>query len=428
MLDPMERASRDEVMELQRESLAWTLHHAYDNVAAIRGKFDTAGVHPSDFQQLEDLALFPFTTKADLRDTYPFGMFAVPMEQVVRIHASSGTTGKPIVVGYTRDDLDMWAGIVARSIRAAGGRPGMRLHNAYGYGLFTGGLGIHAGAERLGCTVIPVSGGMTERQVQLITDFRPQIITVTPSYMLALLDEFRRQGLDPRASSLEIGIFGAEPWTNAMRAEIEDAFGIDAVDIYGLSEVIGPGVSQECLETKDGLHVWEDQFLPEIIDPATGAVLPDGEAGELVFTSLTKQATPIIRYRTRDLSRLLPGTARPGMRRMEKVVGRSDDMIILRGVNVFPTQIEEALLAAAWCAGHFQIELTREGRMDVMTVHAEARAEAWDGAGLPHEAAAVAHHIKGMVGVSARVVAAPPGTLERSVGKARRVVDRRGMP
>ena len=325
---------------------------------------------------------FPFTVKTDLRDNYPFNMFAVPREKLVRVHASSGTTGKPIVVGYTQGDIDIWADVMARSIRAAGGRTGMIMHNAYGYGLFTGGLGAHYGAEKLGCTVVPVSGGMTERQVQLINDFKPDIITVTPSYMLAILDEFKRQGLDPRKSSLKFGIFGAEPWTNAMRAEIEQAFDMDATDIYGLSEVIGPGVAQECVETKDGLHIWEDHFYPEVIDPETGAVLPDGEKGELVFTSLTKQGFPIIRYRTRDLTRLLPGTARPGMRRMEKVTGRSDDMIILRGVNVFPTQIEEALLATDWCGGHFIIELTREGRMDEMTVLAEARPESWDGSGL----------------------------------------------
>jgi phenylacetate-CoA ligase len=387
--------------------------------------FAAAGVHPDDFHEMADLAKFPFTTKAHLRDTYPFGLFAVPREQVARIHASSGTTGKPVVVGYTAEDLDMWAGVVARSLYAAGARPGMMMHNAYGYGLFTGGLGIHAGAERLGLTVVPMSGGMTERQVQLIADFRPDIITVTPSYMLALLDEFARQGLDPRKSSIRIGIFGAEPWTNAMRQEIERAFGMDAVDIYGLSEVIGPGVAQECVETKDGLHIWEDHFYPEIIDPLTGAVLPDGEVGELVFTSLTKQAMPIIRYRTRDLTRLLPGTARPSFRRMEKVTGRSDDMIILRGVNVFPTQIEEVLLATEWCAGHFQIELLREGRMDTMIVHAEARVASWDGAGLLEAAERAVEQIKGTVGITTRVLALPPGTLERSVGKVRRVVDRR---
>jgi phenylacetate-CoA ligase len=422
---PIETASRDELVALQTARLAATLRRVYAAVPHYRARFDAAGVHPADFRTLADLQRFPFTTKADLRDHYPFGLFAVPRAEVARLHASSGTTGKPVVVGYTRDDLDMWATVVARSLRAAGARPGMVLHNAYGYGLFTGGLGLHAGAERLGCTVVPVSGGMTERQVRLITDFRPEIITVTPSYMLALLDEFRRQGLDPRASSLRIGVFGAEPWTNAMRDEIEREFAIDAVDIYGLSEVIGPGVAQECVETKDGLHVWEDHFLPEIVDPETGAVLPDGAMGELVFTSLTKQASPVIRYRTRDLSRLLPGTARPAFRRMEKVTGRTDDMIILRGVNLFPTQIEELLLATDWCAGHFQIVLERDGRLDAMTVHVEARPGAWDPAGLQSHAQLVSLRIKALIGVAARVVAEPPGTLERSVGKVQRVIDRR---
>ena len=360
-MDEAERASRDQIAALQTKRLAWTLAHAYDNVAHYKKAFDTAGVHPSDFRQPSDLGKFPFTVKTDLRDNYPFKMFAVARERLVRVHASSGTTGKPIVVGYTRADIDVWSEVMARSIRAAGGRTGMIIHNAYGYGLFTGGLGVHYGAERLGCTVVPVSGGMTERQVQLINDFKPDIITVTPSYMLAISDEFKRQGLDPGNSSLKIGIFGAEPWTNAMRGEIEATFDMDATDIYGLSEVIGPGVAQECIETKDGLHIWEDHFYPEVIDPESGAVLPDGEMGELVFTSLTKEAFPIVRYRTRDLTRLLPGTARPGMRRMEKVTGRSDDMIILRGVNVFPTQIEEVLLGSDWCGGHFIIELTREG-------------------------------------------------------------------
>ncbi|MFE0758133.1 phenylacetate--CoA ligase PaaK [Inquilinus sp. NPDC058860] len=424
-LDAAERASRDEIMALQRDRLAWSLRHAYDNVPHYRRAFDAAGVHPSDFRDLPDLAKFPFTTKQDLRDNYPFGLFAVPRERIARIHGSSGTTGKPIVVGYTRADLDMWAAVMARSIRAAGGRPGMMVHVAYGYGLFTGGLGAHSGVERLGCTVVPMSGGMTERQVQLITDFRPDIIMVTPSYALAILDGFRARGLDPRDSSLRFGIFGAEPWTNAMRQEIEQAFALDATDIYGLSEVIGPGVAQECVETKDGLHVWEDHFLPEVIDPETGAVLPDGELGELVFTSLTKEAFPIIRYRTRDLTRLLPGSARPGMRRMEKVTGRSDDMIILRGVNVFPTQIEEALLACDWCGGHFVIELSRPGRLDEMTVLAEARPEHWDGAGLAVAAERLTLRIKDTIGVSARVVIQPPGTIERSAGKAKRVIDKR---
>ena len=424
-MEPAKRLSRDALLALQRDRLAWTLRHVYDNIDHMGRRFDEAGVHPSDFREPADLARFPFTTKQDFRDTYPTGMFAVPQTQVVRLHASSGTTGKPVVVGYTKDDIDNWAELMARSIRAAGGRPGMRLHNAYGYGLFTGGLGAHYGAERLGCTVIPVSGGMTERQVQLITDLRPEIIMVTPSYMLAILDEFVRQGRDPRASSLKVGIFGAEPWTEAMRGEIEARFDMDAVDIYGLSEVMGPGVAQECVETKDGLHVWEDHFYPEVVDPETGAVLPDGARGELVFTSLTKQAVPVVRYRTRDLTRLLPGTAWPAMRRMEKVTGRADDMIILRGVNVFPTQIEEVLLGCAWCGGHFQIELSRVGRMDAMTVHAEARAGHWDGAGLLAEAARVSARIKDTVGVTAGVLVLAPGTLERSLGKARRVVDRR---
>jgi phenylacetate-CoA ligase len=424
-LDAAERASRDGIMALQRERLAWSLRHAYDNVPHYREAFDAAGVHPADFRDLPDLAKFPFTTKQDLRDNYPFGLFAVPRERLARIHGSSGTTGKPIVVGYTQADLDMWATVMARSIRAAGGRPGMMVHVAYGYGLFTGGLGAHCGAERLGCTVVPMSGGMTERQVQLITDFKPDVIMVTPSYMLALLDGFRARGLDPRDTSLRFGIFGAEPWTNAMRQEIEQAFALDATDIYGLSEVIGPGVAQECVETKDGLHVWEDHFLPEVIDPETGAVLPDGEIGELVFTSLTKEAFPVIRYRTRDLTRLLPGSARPGMRRMEKVTGRSDDMIILRGVNVFPTQIEEALLACDWCGGHFVIELSRPGRLDEMTVLAEARPEHWDGSGLVVAAERLTVRIKDTVGISARVVIQPPGTIERSAGKAKRVIDKR---
>ena len=424
-MDDAERASRDEITALQTKRLAATLVRVYDNVAHYRKAFDQAGVHPNDFRQLSDLKNFPFTVKTDLRDNYPFNMFAVPRQELVRIHASSGTTGKPIVVGYTKADIETWSDLMARSIRAAGGRSGMIIHNAYGYGLFTGGLGVHYGAEKLGCTVVPISGGMTERQVQLINDFRPDIITVTPSYMLAISDEFKRQGLDPRKSSLKIGIFGAEPWTNAMRAEIEQSFDMDATDIYGLSEVMGPGVAQECIETKDGLHIWEDHFYPEVIDPETGAVLPDGEKGELVFTSLSKEAFPVIRYRTRDLTRLLPGTARPGMRRMEKVTGRSDDMIILRGVNVFPTQIEEVLLATDWCGGHFIIELTREGRMDVMTVLAEARPESWDGSGLVERTQLVTHHIKNTTGIHANIRAVAPDTLERSLGKAKRVFDKR---
>src|SRR4051812_7460533 len=425
VLDGAERASRDEIIALQPRRMAWTLAHAYENVAHYRTAFDAKGVHPSDFRQLSDLAKFPFTVKTDLRDNYPFNMFAVPRENLARVHASSGTTGKPIVVGYTQGDIDTWSDVMARSIRAAGGRSGMIMHNAYGYGLFTGGLGAHYGAERLGCTVAPVSGGMTERQVELINDFRPDIITVTPSYMLAILDEFKKQRLEPRKSSLKIGIFGAEPWTNAMRVEIEQAFDMDATDIYGLSEVIGPGVAQECVETKDGLHIWEDHFYPEVIDPETGNVLPDGEKGELVFTSLTKQGFPVVRYRTRDLTRLLPGTARPGMRRMEKVTGRSDDMIILRGVNVFPTQIEEALLATDWCGGHFAIELTREGRLDEMVVLAEARPESWDGSGLVVQAEKVSRFIKNTIGISTQIKVVGPDTLERSLGKAKRVFDKR---
>src|SRR6202049_1994848 len=424
-MDQTERASRDEISALQTRRMAWTLAHAYDNVAHYRNAFDKAGVTPQDFRQLSDLSRFPFTAKADLRQNYPFGLFAVPREKLVRLHASSGTTGKPIVVGYTKADIEMWSDVMARSIRAAGGRTGMILHNAYGYGLFTGGLGAHYGAERLGCTGVPVFGGLTERQVQLINDFKPDIITVTPSYMLAISDEFKKQGLDPRKSSLKIGIFGAEPWTNAMRTEIEQTFGMDATDIYGLSEVIGPGVAQECIETKDGLHIWEDHFYPEVIDPDTGAVLPDGEKGELVFTSLTKEAFPIIRYRTRDLTRLLPGTARPGMRRMEKVTGRSDDMIILRGVNVFPTQIEEVLLATDWCGGHFIIELTRQGRMDELPILAESRPECWDSSGLTEHTERITAYIKNTIGISARVRAVAPDTLERSLGKAKRVIDKR---
>ena len=420
-LDPIETASRDEIAALQRARMADTLRHAYANVPHYRRAFDAAGVHPDDFHDLADLARFPFTTKADLRDNYPFGMFAVPRERIARIHASSGTTGKPTVVGYTKQDLDVWADVMARSIRAGGGRPGMRVHVAYGYGLFTGGLGAHYGAERLGCTVIPMSGGQTERQVQLIQDFAPDLIMVTPSYMLALLDGFRAAGVDPRGTSLKAGIFGAEPWTNAMRAEIERDFDMHAVDIYGLSEVMGPGVASECVETKDGLHVWEDHFYPEIIDPETGVVLPDGEPGELVFTSLTKQATPVIRYRTRDLTRLLPGTAR-SMRRMEKVTGRSDDMLIVRGVNVFPTQIEELVLARDELSGHYQIELTRTGRLDEMLIRVEARP---DGFGAPDTALALALMVKERIGITAQVEVLPPGGIERSLGKARRVIDRR---
>jgi phenylacetate-CoA ligase len=423
-LDRIETASRDEIAALQLGRMQWSVRHAYASSPFYRRRFDEHGVHPDDLRTLGDLAKFPFTVKQDLRDTYPFGMFAVPREQLVRIHGSSGTTGKPTVVGYTRKDIETWADLVARSIRASGGRPGDIVHVAYGYGLFTGGLGAHYGAERLGCTVIPVSGGMTERQVMLIQDFKPRIIMVTPSYMLSILDEFRRQGLDPRESSLEVGIFGAEPWTNAMRQEIERDFAMDAVDIYGLSEIMGPGVANECVETKDGLHIWEDHFYPEIIDPVTGEVLPDGEQGELVFTTLTKEGLPMIRYRTRDLTRLLPGTAR-SMRRMEKVTGRSDDMIILRGVNVFPTQIEEQILKCAGLAPHFQIELVRAGRMDGMVVHVEAAAQAADAAARTAVAKELAHHIKSVIGISARIEVHDPAGIQRSEGKAKRVVDNR---
>ncbi|WP_299139276.1 phenylacetate--CoA ligase PaaK [uncultured Tateyamaria sp.] len=415
-LDPIEIASRDEITALQTERLRWSLTHAYANVPHYTQAFDAAGVHPDDLTDLSDLAKFPFTVKSDLRANYPFGMFAVPRDQVKRIHASSGTTGQPTVVGYTQSDLDNWGQVVARSLRAAGMQPGDLLHNAYGYGLFTGGLGIHLGADALGLSTIPISGGMTPRQVRLIEDFKPKGITVTPSYALSVLDEFHAQDLDPRASSLEVGIFGAEPWTNAMRTEIEQAFDMHAVDIYGLSEVIGPGVSMECVETKDGLHIWEDHFFPEIIDPTTGQPVADGEMGELVFTSLTKEAFPIIRYRTRDLTRLLPGTAR-SMRRMEKVTGRSDDMIILRGVNVFPTQIEECLMATPGLAPHFQIELTKPDRMDVM----EIRCEGPD----PAAGTALAARIKDSIGISVQVTVGAPGSVARSQGKAVRIVDNR---
>ncbi|MET9438577.1 phenylacetate--CoA ligase PaaK [Streptomyces sp. NPDC006551] len=425
LLDRGERLGREELEALQLERLRATLRHAYENVDFYRRSFDKAGLRPEDCRSLADLARFPFTAKTDLRDQYPFGMFAVDRSRVRRLHASSGTTGRPTVVGYTEGDLDTWADVVARSIRAAGGRPGHRVHVAYGYGLFTGGLGAHYGAERLGCTVIPASGGMTARQVQLIRDFEPEIIMVTPSYMLTLLDEFERQGVDPRTTSLKVGIFGAEPWTEAMRREIEERFAIDAVDIYGLSEVMGPGVAQECVETKDGLHIWEDHFYPEIVDPFTGEVLPDGEEGELVFTSLTKEAMPVIRYRTRDLTRLLPGTARV-FRRMEKVTGRSDDMVILRGVNLFPTQIEEIVLRTAGVAPHFQLRLTREGRLDALTVRAEARPEA-----TPEQRAeaarAIAAACKDGIGVSVGVEVVDPETLERSVGKIKRIVDLRAQ-
>jgi phenylacetate-CoA ligase len=422
-LEPIERASRDELAAQQLQRLRWSLAHAYDNVPHYRRKFDAAGVHPRDLKTLADLGKFPFTIKHDLRDNYPFGMFAVPREKVVRIHASSGTTGKPTVVGYTQNDIDMWAHVMARSIRAAGGRPGDIIHVAYGYGLFTGGLGAHYGAERLGATVIPMSGGMTERQVQLIQDFKPTVIMVTPSYMLAIAEEMERQGIDPRSSSLKVGIFGAEPWTPAMRLAIESKVDMDAIDIYGLSEIIGPGVAQECIETKDGLTVWEDHFYPEIVDPETGKVLPDGEKGELVFTSLTKEALPMVRYRTRDLTRLLPPTAR-SMRRIEKITGRSDDMLIIRGVNVFPTQIEELILKHAELVPHYQLEITRPKNLDEMTVLVERSpiAGAADGEAA---GAKLAHLVKSLVGVTADVKVVAPGGIERSLGKAKRIVDKR---
>jgi len=423
-LEPIERASRDELRALQLGRMQWSLKHAYDNVPHYRRAFDARGVRPEDLRELADLARFPFTVKSDLRDNYPFGLFAVPKERVARIHASSGTTGKPTVVGYTLADIDTWANLVARSIRAAGGRPGDMVHIAYGYGLFTGGLGAHYGAERAGCTVIPMSGGQTEKQVQLITDLKPKIVMVTPSYMQVLIEEFTRQGIDPRSTSLEVGIFGAEPWTEAMRHEIETNAGIDAVDIYGLSEVMGPGVASECVETKDGPVVWEDHFYPEIIDPDTGEVLPDGEEGELVFTTLTKEALPVVRYRTRDLTRLLPPTAR-AMRRMGKIVGRSDDMLIIRGVNLFPTQVEEIVLGHGQLSGQYQLVVTRDGNLDAVEVRCEM---------LPSHAGAdravvgewLRHRIKTMIGITTTVDVGMPDSLERTlVGKAKRVVDRR---
>ena len=423
-LDPIEIASIDEIRALQLSRLKWSVRHAYDNVPFYRDRFNAAGVHPDDINDLSDLAKFPFTTKSDLRDNYPFGLFAVPREQILRIHASSGTTGKPTVVGYTAKDIDDWANLVARSMRASGTRPGDVVHVAYGYGLFTGGLGAHYGAEKLGCTVVPVSGGMTARQVTLITDFQPSTIMVTPSYMLNILEEFHRVGLDPRESSLDVGIFGAEPWTNAMRSEVEDAFDMHAVDIYGLSEIMGPGVANECVETKDGLHIWEDFFYPEIIDPATGEPVADGEKGELVFTTLTKEGLPMIRYRTRDLTRLMPGSAR-SMRRMEKITGRSDDMIILRGVNVFPTQIEEQLLQTGGLSPHFQIELYRAGRMDAMRVHVEATPTAADEASRAAAARMLSKRIKDAIGISCEIDVGDPGAVARSQGKAVRVIDNR---
>jgi len=426
-LDPIERAGRDEIAALQLQRLRWSLQHAYDNVPHYRQAFDAKGVHPSDLRRLEDLALFPFTSKQDLRANYPFGMFAVPRDQVRRVHASSGTTGKPTVVGYTRQDIEHWAQLVARSMRAAGTRPGDLVHVAYGYGLFTGGLGAHYGAEKLGCTVIPMSGGQTEKQLQLIQDFKPRVIMVTPSYMQVLIEEFTRNGLDARESSLEIGIFGAEPWTEAMRADIESTGGLKAVDIYGLSEVMGPGVASECVETQDGPVVWEDHFYPEIIDPDTGAVLPDGHEGELVFTSLTKEAMPVIRYRTRDLTRLLPPTARP-FRRIGKIVGRSDDMLIIRGVNLFPTQIEEIILQHGKLSGQYEIHVSREGLLDTLVVRCELQSHlgALSAEEMNAMSAWVTHRVKTMIGVSAHVEVLAANVLQRTlVGKARRVFDRR---
>jgi phenylacetate-CoA ligase len=423
-LEPIERASRDEIAALQLQRLQATLRHAYTHVAHYRHAFEAAGVHPDDCRTLADIAKFPFTNKADLRANYPFGLFAVPRQKVARIHASSGTTGKPTVVGYTQADIDTWAHLMARSIRASGGRAGDLVHVAYGYGLFTGGLGAHYGAERLGCTVIPMSGGQTEKQVQLINDFRPDIIMVTPSYMQVIIEEFKRQGLDPRQMSVQVGIFGAEPWTEAMRAEIEAGAGIDAVDIYGLSEVMGPGVANECIESKDGPVVWEDHFYPEIIDPDTGEVLPDGSEGELVFTTLTKEALPVIRYRTRDLTRLLPPTAR-SMRRIGKLVGRSDDMLIIRGVNLFPTQVEELVLQHGQLAGQYQLVVTRESLLDELTVRCELLPE-HRGADREAIAATLEQRVKAMTGVSARIDIGLPDSIERTlVGKARRVVDKR---
>ncbi len=422
-LDPIETASRDEITTLQLERLRWSVRHAYDNVGHYRTAFDAVGMHPDDIRSLDDLSRFPLLTKHDLRANYPFGMFAVPREQVVRVHASSGTTGKPTVVGYTRNDIDTWANLVARSMRAAGTRPGDIVHVAYGYGLFTGGLGSHYGAERLGCTVVPMSGGQTEKQIQLITDFAPDVIMVTPSYALAIAEEMVRQGLDPTSSSLRLGIFGAEPWSDAMRVQLERTWGIDAVDIYGLSEVMGPGVANECVETKDGPVLWEDHFYPEIIDPVTGAVLPDGERGELVLTSLTKEAFPVIRYRTRDLTALLPPTAR-SMRRLARISARSDDMLIIRGVNLYPSQIEELLLAEVSLSAHWQLEVNRPHTMDELTVLVEGAAHA-----ITEEvsvaAASLQRRMKTMIGLTAHVRIVATGGIERSIGKAKRVVDRR---
>ena len=424
-LEPIETASRDELQALQLSRMQWSLRHAYDNVAHYKAAFDAAGVHPDDLKTLADLAKFPFSDKATLRDNYPFGLFAVPREKVVRIHASSGTTGKATVVGYTQNDIDTWADLVARSIRAAGGRAGDMVHIAYGYGLFTGGLGAHYGAERLGCTVIPMSGGQTEKQVQLICDFKPEIIMVTPSYMLNIIEEFTRQGMDPAKSSLKVGIFGAEPWTDAMRGEIEHRAGLDAVDIYGLSEVMGPGVASECIESKDGPVIWEDHFYPEVIDPVTGEVLPDGCEGELVFTSLTKEALPVIRYRTRDLTRLLPPTSR-AMRRMGKITGRADDMLIIRGVNVFPTQIEELILKMPALAPHYQLTVSRDGHLDKLAVAGELRDPFQSPQAVEALARELEHNIKTFVGVTTSVTLVGPEGIERTLtGKAKRVIDRR---
>jgi len=419
-LEPVEKAPLADLRRLQLQRLQWSLQHAYDNVPHYKKKFDEAGVTPQDCRTLADLAKFPFTTKADLRETYPFGMFAVPMDKIVRIHASSGTTGKPTVVGYTAKDIDTWTNVMARSIRAAGAKPGEKVHVAYGYGLFTGGLGAHYGAERLGLAVIPLGGGMTERQVQLIADFKPEIIMVTPSYMLAIADEMERQGMDPKQCSLRLGIFGAEPWTNEMRKSIEERLALDAIDIYGLSEVMGPGVAQECVEAKDGLTIWEDHFYPEVIDPESGKALPDGEQGELVFTTLTKEGLPVIRYRTRDLTRLLPGTSRT-MRRMEKITGRSDDMLIIRGVNVFPSQIEEMILKQPELSPHYVLELSKDGPMDHLTVLVELAPGAADAG----SADKLKHNIKSFIGVTTDVKVVPISSIERSIGKAKRVVDKR---
>ncbi len=424
-LEPIEIASIDEIRGLQLERLKWSLNHAYNNVPMYKQRFYEAGVHPDDLQSLADLAKFPFSYKNDLRDNYPFGLLAVPRQQIARLHASSGTTGKPTVVGYTAKDIDNWADLMARSLRASGLRAGDLVHNAYGYGLFTGGLGAHYGIERLGATVVPMSGGQTEKQVGLITDFKPDGIMVTPSYMLNILEQYHKLGMDPRENSLSVGVFGAEPWTDAMRKEVEAAFDMHAVDIYGLSEIMGPGVANECVETKDGPVIWEDHFYPEIIDPETGEVLPDGELGELVFTTLTKEGLPMIRYRTRDLTRLLPGTAR-SMRRMEKITGRSDDMIILRGVNVFPSQVEEQVLATGGLAPYYQIELYKSGRMDAMRVFVEAMPSAADNLSKTAAARMLTKHIKDMIGVSVEVIVGDPGEVERSQGKAKRVVDSRG--